>query len=226
MKYHCNHKKNGFTLAEVLITLGVIGVVAAFTLPAVVANYQKKAATAKLKKVYSTISQILEKEQVIESLDSWDNSEDVLKKYFIPNFTDAKLYPAISSNGSKVMCNPSSKPYVWRNNVGISTPFRDKKTAAIKLVDGTCIGLNPSPSRDVFIDINGTDNPPNMAGKDLFFFMVNSDARLVPYGYNWQYDQVNGGRNDGCGKQVSRSGYACAAKIIMDNWEMKKDYPW
>lgn len=33
-------KKFGFTLAEVLITLGVIGIVAALTLPSVVANYQ------------------------------------------------------------------------------------------------------------------------------------------------------------------------------------------
>ncbi len=34
--------KNGFTLAEVLITLGIIGIVAAMTMPALIANYQKK----------------------------------------------------------------------------------------------------------------------------------------------------------------------------------------
>ena len=34
--------KNGFTLAEVLITLGIIGVVAALTIPALIGNYQKK----------------------------------------------------------------------------------------------------------------------------------------------------------------------------------------
>ena len=226
MKYHKRLNKKGFTLAEVLITLGVIGVVAALTMPAVIANYQKKAATAKLKKVYSMISQILEKEQVVENLDSWDNSEDVLKQYFIPNFTDAKLYPAISNNGGKVMCNPNSHQYVWRNNVGISTPFLDKKTAAIKLADGTCIGLNPSPSRDVFIDINGTDNPPNMAGKDLFFFMINTDARLLPIGYNWEYSKINGTDGQACNKKAAGGGYTCAAKVIMDNWEMKKDYPW
>lgn len=33
---------NGFTLAEILITLGIIGVVAALTLPAVIANSKKK----------------------------------------------------------------------------------------------------------------------------------------------------------------------------------------
>lgn len=35
-------KKTGFTLAEVLITLGIIGIVAAMTLPTVITNVQKK----------------------------------------------------------------------------------------------------------------------------------------------------------------------------------------
>ena len=38
----------GFTLAEVLITLGIIGVVAAMTLPSVIHNYKKKEASSRL----------------------------------------------------------------------------------------------------------------------------------------------------------------------------------
>ncbi len=44
--------KKAFTLAEVLITLGVIGVVAAMTMPSLVANYQKKVWVNQLKKLY------------------------------------------------------------------------------------------------------------------------------------------------------------------------------
>ena len=44
--------KKGFTLAEVLITLGIIGVVAALTLPSLITNYRKKQTVAQLKKVY------------------------------------------------------------------------------------------------------------------------------------------------------------------------------
>ena len=47
-------KKNGFTLAEVLITLGIIGVVAAITLPTVIQNYQKQVLVTQLKKMYAT----------------------------------------------------------------------------------------------------------------------------------------------------------------------------
>ena len=46
-----------FTLAEVLITLGIIGVVAAMTLPTLVQNYQKRVVETRLQKFYSAINQ-------------------------------------------------------------------------------------------------------------------------------------------------------------------------
>lgn len=49
--------KKGFTLAEVLITLGIIGVVAAMTTPALMTNYQKRSFVSKLQKAISTINQ-------------------------------------------------------------------------------------------------------------------------------------------------------------------------
>lgn len=49
-------KKQAFTLAEVLITLGVIGVVAAFTLPTLVGNYQKSVMKNQFKKTYATLN--------------------------------------------------------------------------------------------------------------------------------------------------------------------------
>src|SRR5574344_2725153 len=50
------NRKNAFTLAEVLITLGIIGVVAALTIPTLMQKTQDREAVSKLKKVYSTIS--------------------------------------------------------------------------------------------------------------------------------------------------------------------------
>ena len=56
--------KAAFTLAEVLITLGIIGVVAAMTLPALVQNYKKQAVETKLAKFYSTINQAIAQSEV------------------------------------------------------------------------------------------------------------------------------------------------------------------
>ena len=50
-----NKRKRAFTLAEVLITLGIIGVVAALTIPTLISNYQKKVTVAKLKYAYSVL---------------------------------------------------------------------------------------------------------------------------------------------------------------------------
>ncbi len=49
----------GFTLAEVLITLGIIGVIAALTIPALIANYQKGQYVTGLKKAYTMFNQVL-----------------------------------------------------------------------------------------------------------------------------------------------------------------------
>ena len=50
-------KLKGFTLAEVLVTLGIIGVVASITMPTLVQNYQKKAFATQLHKVYNELNQ-------------------------------------------------------------------------------------------------------------------------------------------------------------------------
>ncbi len=52
-------RKIGFTLAEVLITLTIIGVVAAFTIPTLISNYQKKEYVTALKKAYTEFNQAL-----------------------------------------------------------------------------------------------------------------------------------------------------------------------
>ncbi len=53
------NKKLAFTLAEILITLGVIGIVAALTMPALVVKHRKLVVEASLKKFYSTVNQAI-----------------------------------------------------------------------------------------------------------------------------------------------------------------------
>lgn len=65
----------GFTLAEVLVTLGIIGVVAALTIPAVITNYQKQETLSRLKKAYSIVQQAIKLSEVEnESVANWDNN--------------------------------------------------------------------------------------------------------------------------------------------------------
>ena len=56
-QHHTKARSNAFTLAEVLITLGIIGIVAAMTIPTLIQNYQKRAYVAGLQKAYAQLAQ-------------------------------------------------------------------------------------------------------------------------------------------------------------------------
>ncbi len=214
--------KNAFTLAEVLITLGIIGVVAALTMPSLIANYQKQAAVTKLKKSYNILSNALLHAQVdhgepktwtLNGVDIKTNSEqlaDILKPYL-------KIVKDCGSDGG---CFKDGNAYqingtATGTNYGGASDFY-----AFILSDGTSVILDANPSssaRSIYFDIDGPAGV-NMFGKDLFIFVL-QDNKFIPYGYD---NEETVGTN--CSK--TGAGTMCAAKIMSDGWKIKDDYPW
>ena len=85
--------KKAFTLSEVLITLGIIGVVMAMTLPALIGKWQKTVFANKVKNAYSVISNaFLMAEQEYGDPTQWDwgseqtyeNNKRVVETYLLP----------------------------------------------------------------------------------------------------------------------------------------------
>ncbi len=243
--YFLNQRKIAFTLAEVLITLGIIGVVAAMTLPAIIQKKNEIETVTKLKKSYSVLNQAFKMAEVkygdISDWAEWNDAEVILDKYIIPEIRGVKKYGK-ATNSKLALCyepnfklhNPetdNSSQYTWMDGVHISSPFFTNKTASFKLNDGSCIGLNPSkelPTEDsddlrffynIFIDINGMRGP-NVAGEDLFFFTINNNA-IRPYGYNWSYDDISSTKDNACNRKANLGGYTCAARIMSDGWTIK-----
>ena len=68
-------KKNGFTLAEVLITLGIIGVVAAMTIPTLISDYQKRTYVTGLQRAYAQIQQVFKLAMAQDAVDLLQNTE-------------------------------------------------------------------------------------------------------------------------------------------------------
>ena len=81
-----SNKSNAFTLAEVLVTLGVIGIVSTLTIPTLVQNYQKKSYVTQLHKVYSEISQACERYKADKNLVSLRESKLVNNQTELKNF--------------------------------------------------------------------------------------------------------------------------------------------
>lgn len=213
---HHSLKKAAFTLAEVLITLGIIGVVAAMTMPSLIQNYQEKATVTKLKKCYSLVSQayvsILNDEGGSDTLQAGDDLEMMEKfgKYLkyqktcgrnkgcFPNVT----YKSVTGNGY-------SK---WEDDT------TDRSRAI--LTDGTLIMFNKSAMwggnegnylyAQIYVDINGFKGP-NQLGRDFFYFYINPE-KIVPAGAKALEEKNEDQKfTKNC---IQQNGYACAAWVI------------
>ena len=112
-------KRVAFTLAEVLITLGIIGVVAAITLPTLVANYQKTVWVNQLKKTYSTLNEGFKQMAASEgctTLRCADISEDspITKFDFTKAKTKEKFVKTFKLENVYVGAAPSNSIYGYK----------------------------------------------------------------------------------------------------------------
>ncbi|MBP3925470.1 type II secretion system protein [bacterium] len=91
--HFAGRRKTAFTLAEALITLGIIGVVAAMTLPAIVQNYKQQVIISKLNKFYNTITNAYSMAKIKNGdISNWDlknyktstNDEEDILYYLLP----------------------------------------------------------------------------------------------------------------------------------------------
>ncbi len=226
IKHHCNETK-GFTLAEVLITLGVIGIVAALTMPVLITKYQKKQAAIAVKKVYSEFSQAIKLAELDYGL-----------------LEDWPLYPS-TLDSNREFVNTYISPYYKGLHIiseGIDSTWKHG-------INGTCINAITSNGTIissiytvrtiyVLVDINGYKKP-NVYGRDIFYFHTDR-GKLVPSGWQDGLTRemiLNGYRLNGltysCKKKKNNVDddytdhrHACTALLMIDGWVFKDDYPW
>lgn len=214
--------KKAFTLAEVLITLGIIGVVASLTLPDIKQGVDAKSNMAALQKTYSTLQQatnmaISEHENPIY----WgmvDNSTESINKvysYYKPYFKMMRECP----NSPGCWGYPTrylSKTIYWNaHNTGwyqYAFTFTDGVSVLIDIYPANAIrsdfGINVDYDAAVFfVDVNSEKNP-NTIGRDIFCFVV-TERGMVPAGMN---------NSNNC--KANSTGYQCTAKIIQDGWRI------
>ena len=235
--HFCGQKcrKAAFTMAEVLITLGIIGIVAAMTLPSLIGNYQKKVTATKLKKAYAVLSQaiLLSQSDNGESRYWVDESvkitEENLKRYFdiywapylrISTFCDSAKtcgYPDENQTYVKDFYGKTTSLNFWGGN-RISLLTEDGMYLLFRSINDSGSGNERfSKQQQIFVDINAGKNP-NCLGKDTFLFYIDLDnPRILPYGY----DKDDRTINEKCyGKITNNYLNMCAARIMHDNWEI------
>lgn len=180
--------KKAFTLAEVLITLGIIGVVAAMTMPALINKYQSKVFETAFKKQYSVIQNAIEYSTMVNAYQNcyvyypkgnisyvYERSDcealqndlveslklTPLSKEIFKNYKTDKA-AIFAAGGSSINGNCSYDSGVLR-----STPYM--------LPDGAIlmVAIKGVSYPSIVIDVNG-EKGPNKWGYDVFFMMLSN----------------------------------------------------
>ena len=224
--------KKAFTLAETLITLTIIGVIAAITVPTIHNSSQKEQAVVQLRKMHSELSQaVVMAQATYGDTSSWDFD---LNHY---NFFKEYLFPYVQVSQEKV--KDVKKHTTYRKLSGAeetSLYVMQQNSEVVNLASGNQIFIgqmtgivNTLNRRCYLFDINGYRNP-NKIGRDLFMYCIVSGVGVVPYtadGSNYESTNIQLSRADlkrECNK--SGTGLYCAALIMKDGWQIKNDYPW
>lgn len=225
-----------FTLAEILITLGIIGVVAAITMPVLIQNAKNKELQVQFKKTYSEFSQATQKFYADEGVSFPEYSRDVgsveALKYFLKNYfkgatvTDRTIWGGAGVNG-----NPDKSNYSPLTFNGTTKAYQVCDISGLRSeLGGRFVAINdpPAASSDngpiLCIDINGY-KAPNRAGKDYFLFLFTVDGSLIPMGAAHNNNPVGGSLAGNASYEGSRycrnnSGnidqYSCAYYALAD----------
>ncbi len=239
--------KQAFTLAEVLITLGIIGIVAAMTLPTLITNYQKKQTATHLKKFYSTMQQAIKLSELQNGeVKYWDfeiggnnNMEvftntylkpylKIIKEYQPDNFPADIHYKCLNGN------NCDAYGEVKNNNPKIVLAD-GTMILATDLIGAYDVDNKLVAAVNIIVDINGFKKP-NQYGRDVFAFTIQHHTGFAPagvgfvnelqgsQGFDRDWFKNAGGNVRAC--NINQNGFFCAGLIMVDGWEIKDDYPW
>ncbi len=238
----------GFTLAEVLITLGVIGVVSAVTLPTLIKNYQKHETVNRLKQTYSILYQAVRMSETENGLlETWEipdiawNSEEQYSKgkIFAEKYLLPYLKTAVSDCGidaSKCIPDKIYNMDKSENDMGTYSKYR------FVLVNGVVVQMvseNNGTVVSFIVDLNGKSNP-NTIGKDIFMIYAAKNGTsgswygkvnksgLYFAGQGFSRNELSGlsGTYVARGCKPTGKGQFCGALIMLDGWKIAPDYPW
>ncbi|MDD3593053.1 MAG: type II secretion system protein [Candidatus Gastranaerophilales bacterium] len=207
-------KRKGFTLAEVLITLMIIGILAVITIPSLIQTYQERETVTKLKKTYSVLQQAYKLAEIENGTPtSWGLTT-------LKTIDKMKPYLNIIKDCSASSVNSGCmEPVKYMNSDNVHTPSFYENFI---LADNVSIGLRPPSTypdcknvssnfgsseicSQIYVDINGLKGP-NKFGTDVFLFALTDKGIIFAGG--------PATKNFYC-MTTSSQGYDCAGWIIL-----------
>lgn len=211
-------KTEGFSLAEVIVCLAIVGIIAAMVIPVMVFDVYEKTTVVKLVKFYSTISNAYKMvRSVYGPPEDWPdhpfNSKKANKALFVEKFKPFLKIMHDCEVENSSLCLMNNQYYKIDGSIEMNLVNRYD----LVLADGSSVlfytrndGAQHSRTKSygyIYIDINGV-NGPNRAGYDLFEFAIMNDY-IVP-----GYLDVDGS-DSYLLRNCLNNGYSCAAWVIL-----------
>ena len=190
-----SRKRTAFTLAEVLITLGIIGIVAAITLPTIINNYRVKVLENQFKKADSIIQQAVQKtanEYGYSSITELNMAGNCNGHVAYPNYLQLEAQmPDINEIWERQFSNVkrmNDSEMYWRNipcnsfwgtRISLSYYCLGPHASYMILPDGVTVsplfavdGACHQVLMMAVFDINGPYKGPNRIGYDIFRYQT------------------------------------------------------
>ena len=198
--HHSLKRNAAFTLAEVLITLGIIGVVAALTMPSLIANHKYKVLQIQFKKAYSELNEVArmfynDNEISVPEYVAGGNINKFLSQ--LPKYLkgisviDDWNYNDTDENNSYLTTMPYPVHDIKGNN---EVKLHCDNYGFRADISGRIYTFNDAPQSGingptVCVDINGEKNP-NRYGIDIFLFVFTTDGFVIPMGQEHKNNSV------------------------------------
>lgn len=223
----------GFTLAEVLIVLLVIGVVAALTIPMLMKNYQKTQYVSAFNKTYSVLNDVynmvtVENGSMANALSTTSTLDDIAN-VFIAKMKIAKNCGTGSAAKADAGCFPNKTYKMLNSTSTLSTNFAtDSDYSTFMTSDGISFAIRASGTdktcntsktnsvdptshllnvcSTIYVDVNGPNQGPTEVGRDLFLFWY-TKTQIFPVG--GETDMWNNNCSNG-------NGLGCAGKVLLE----------
>lgn len=220
-----------FTLAEVLITLGIIGIVAVLTIPPLISKYEKHVIEVGIKKTYLDLYNAIKKsEEDNGPVSEWDWGDN--------NFINRYLAPYIHLNSCKNKCFAWRADGAWRipngDIVGDGSPkylLDDGRSIMFKRTHAQYTGGKWANYMHFLVDVNG-QRGKSVVGKDVFWFTLEYHEKGSPRGnHNGFFAGITDDYFANDKFLYSNCNYgqihphACAVILQRNGWRFPDDYP-
>ncbi len=205
-------KKHGFTMAELLITMGIIGIVAMLTMPTFITNVNNRVSVTKLKATYAQLEDAFKQALLDEEAQSFDETAFADDSEAEETFF-TRYMRVVNICNSSTDCIADEYKSIKSKSVDISDI--DKFAT---LPNGTVLGLNFNENSGwtILLDTNGK-SAPNVAGRDLFALQTDLKGNITSAGIsNTKSSLVNVCVDS----QTIENILYCSAYLHRNNWKM------